>query len=106
MIRNLKLNKKAAAILLAASMSCGLVGCGETEMSSPNIYDTIDTNTDSDSLTNGYRQVKSVDGEDFDLVIDFDVEDRKGLIQHIKKKVEGEFLEYNIDITLDNDISD
>ena len=53
MIRNLKLNKKAAAILLAASMSCGLVGCGETEMSSPNIYDTIDTNTDSDSLTNG-----------------------------------------------------
>ena len=71
MIRNLKLNKKAAAILLAASMSCGLVGCGETEMSSPNIYDTIDTNTDSDSLTNGHRQVKSVDGEDFDLVIDY-----------------------------------
>ena len=69
MIRNLKLNKKAAAILLAASMSCGLVGCGETEMSSPNIYDTIDTNTDSDSLTNGYRQVKSVDGEDFDLAV-------------------------------------
>ena len=30
---------------------------------------TIDTNTDSDSLTNGYRQVKSVDGENFDLVI-------------------------------------
>ena len=82
-------------------------------------------NTADESITHIYEKVRQlsmsedgvlqihgffVDQEkkriNFDLVIDFDVEDRKGLIQHIKKKVEGEFLEYNIDITLDNDISD
>ena len=98
MIRNLKLNKKAAAILLAASMSCGLVGCSETEMSSPNIYDTIDTNTDSDSLTNGYRQVKNVDGEDFDLIIDYkcDLEDEENWTITSDKKLTMEIKTENL----------
>ena len=51
-----------------------------------------------------------VDTEDkrinFDLVIDFDVENRSGLIEVIKKKVEKEFPDYKIHITLDNDFSD
>lgn len=82
-------------------------------------------NTDDESITHIYEKVRQlsmseegvlqihgffVDKEkkriNFDLVIDFDVEDRKGLIQHIKEKVESEFLEYSINITLDNDISD
>ena len=42
----------------------------------------------------------------FDLVIDFDVEDRNELIVQIKKKVEKEVPEYIIHITLDNDTSD
>lgn len=42
----------------------------------------------------------------YDLVIDFDVEDRHGLIEKIKSKVQKEFPDYKIHIVLDNDFSD
>lgn len=98
MIRNLKLNKRAAALLLAASMTCALTGCEDKEMASPNIYDTIDTNTDSDTLANGYRQVKSVDGEDFDLVIDYkcDLEEQENWTITSDKKLTMEIKTENL----------
>lgn len=42
----------------------------------------------------------------FDVVLDFDVDDRKALYAHIKKDVTEAYPDYNIHITLDIDASD
>jgi len=52
-------------------MSGTMTACGSTEMANRNIYDTIDTNTDSESLENGYTQIKEVNGEKFNLSINY-----------------------------------
>ena len=42
----------------------------------------------------------------FDLIIDFDYDDRQGMYQHILEEVQGMYPDYNVHITLDADISD
>lgn len=70
-IKNINVNKKKImALLTACALSGSLVGCS-TEMVAPNSYDTIDTNTDIDSLEDGLRQEVDVPEENFKLLIDY-----------------------------------
>lgn len=68
---NKKYRNKALALLLTASMTGTLTGCEATEMAGKNNFDTIDTNTDSESLENGYTQIQEVKGEGFGLSINY-----------------------------------
>ena len=42
----------------------------------------------------------------FDLVIDFDVDDRQGLAETIKQKVKIKYPEYTVLVTFDTNFSD
>ena len=42
----------------------------------------------------------------FDLILDFDQPDRRGMYEHILEEVRGMYPDYDVNITLDSDISD
>ena len=82
-------NKRLVSLALAGTMTFSLNGCmsTETELSgSVSSYDVLDANSDSDEngLKNGFKQVLSVEGEDFSLVIEYYSNDIEWIINGIK----------------------